>query len=46
MLQIVVFDACVLFSASLRDTLLWAAKNKLYHVRITDEILEETRQDY
>ncbi len=45
MLRVVVLDACVLFSASLRDTLLRAAKSKLYILRLTDEILEETRRN-
>lgn len=40
-----VLDACVLFSASLRDTLLWAAENKLYTLHLTNEILEETRRN-
>lgn len=43
--QTAVLDACVLFSASLRDTLLWAAKAGLYDLRLTNEILEETRRN-
>ncbi len=41
----VVLDACVLFSAPLRDTLLRAAEQGLYRVHLTDEILEETRRN-
>ena len=44
MLKIAVIDTCALFSASLRDILLWAAKTELYDIRITDEILEELRR--
>lgn len=39
----VVLDACVLFPASLRDTLLRAADFGLYRVCLTDHILEEVR---
>jgi predicted nucleic acid-binding protein len=42
---IVVLDACILFSAPLRDTLLWAAEANLYCVKLTDEILEEARRN-
>lgn len=42
---IVVLDACVLFPASLRDTLLRAADIDLYRMKFTDEILEETRRN-
>ena len=41
----VVLDANVLFSAALRDTLLWAAQNRLYELFYTDEILEEVRRN-
>ncbi len=37
----VVLDACALFPASLRDTLLRAARAGLYRLQITDNILEE-----
>lgn len=40
-----VLDACVLFSAPLRDTLLRAADTSLYMVYWTDEILEEVRRN-
>lgn len=43
--QKVVLDACVLFPASLRDTLLWAAKIRLYKLCLTDEIVEEMRRN-
>lgn len=43
--QNAVLDACVLFPASLRDTLLWTAQSGLYGLRLTDEILEETRRN-
>lgn len=42
---IVVLDACVLFPASLRDTLLRAAAAELYRIQITDEILEEVSRN-
>lgn len=45
MLQVGVLDACVLFPACLRDTLLWAADAELYDMRLTDEILEEVRRN-
>lgn len=45
MLFTVVLDACVLFPASLRDTLLRAANADLYNVRLTNEILEEMRRN-
>jgi len=41
MVYVVVLDACVLFPASLRDTLLRAAQADLYSLQLTDEILEE-----
>ena len=41
MALVVVLDACVLFPASLRDTLLRAAQADLYRVHLTDDILEE-----
>jgi predicted nucleic acid-binding protein len=40
----VVLDACVLFPAALRDTLLRAADANLYRLHWTAEILEETRR--
>lgn len=36
-----VVDACALYPASLRDTLLTAAESRLYTIQITDDILEE-----
>lgn len=42
---VVVLDACVLFPASLRDTLLRAAKADLYRLHLTEEILEEVRRN-
>jgi len=36
-----VLDACVIFPASLRDTLLRAADANLYTLQLTDDILEE-----
>jgi predicted nucleic acid-binding protein len=41
----VVLDACVLFPASLRDTLLRAANAELYRMRLTDEIIEEVSRN-
>ena len=41
----VVLDTCVLFPASIRDTLLRAAAAKLYRLRLTDDILEELRRN-
>src|SRR6476661_2512101 len=38
-------DACVLFPASLRDTLLRAAAAELYQARWSAEILEEVRRN-
>lgn len=38
---IAVLDACVLFPASLRDTLLRTAKAGLYRLQLTDDILVE-----
>ncbi len=40
-----VLDACAIFPASLRDTLLRAADINLYKFQITDEILEEMRRN-
>ena len=45
MALVVVLDACVLFPASLRDTLLRAAQADLYRVHLTDGILEEVRRN-
>ena len=45
MLLTAILDACVLFSASLRDILLRSADADLYTMQITDEILEETRRN-
>ncbi|SRR5579875_374478 len=42
---VVILDACTLFPASLRDTLLTAAELNLYEIRLTDEILEEVRRN-
>jgi predicted nucleic acid-binding protein len=42
---VVVLDACVLYPASLRDTLLRAASAGLYRVQLTDEILEEVQRN-
>ena len=42
---VVVLDACVLFPASLRDTLLRAANARLYRLQLTEEILEEVRRN-
>ena len=39
--SIVVFDACVLFSADLRDLLVQLAMTDLFHAKWTDEIHEE-----
>lgn len=36
-----ILDACVLFPASLRDVLLYAAKAELYYVRLSELILSE-----
>lgn len=41
----VVLNACVLFPASLRDTLLRAADADLYRVHLTADILEEVRRN-
>lgn len=41
----VVLDACVLFPASLRDTLLRAADANLYRLQLTEDILEEVRRN-
>ncbi len=40
-----VLDACVLFSATLRDTLLRAAAVRLYELYLTDTILEEVSRN-
>lgn len=42
---VVVLDACTLFPASLRDTLLIGAECNIYEIRLTDEILEEVRRN-
>ncbi len=42
---VVVLDACVLFPASLRDTLLRAAYENLYRVQLTDDILDEVERN-
>jgi len=42
---IVVLDACVIFPAVLRDTLLRAAEAGLYQLQWTDDILEEVRRN-
>lgn len=42
---IVVLDACTLFPASLRDTLLRAAEAGLYRLQLTEEILEEVKRN-
>ena len=41
----VVLDACALFPAYLRDTLLRAAHADLYRLQLTDNILEEVRRN-
>jgi hypothetical protein len=41
----VVLDACTLFPAYLRDTLLRAARADLYKLQLTDNILEEVRRN-
>lgn len=41
----VVLDACVIFPASLRDTLFRAADAGLYRLHLTDNILEEVRRN-
>jgi predicted nucleic acid-binding protein len=45
MVEIAVVDTCALFSAVLRDTLLWVAEAEFYDIRLTDEILEELRRN-
>lgn len=40
-MPVVVFDACVLYPAPLRDLLLWLATNGLVAARWSDQILEE-----
>lgn len=42
---VVVLDACVLFPASLRDTLLRAAQTDLYRMQLTEDILEEVQRN-
>ncbi len=42
---VVVLDACVLFPAPLRDTLLRAASAGLYRMQWTNDILEEVRRN-
>jgi predicted nucleic acid-binding protein len=42
---VAVLDACVLFSAALRDTLLRAANVGLYRIQWSDEILDEVRRN-
>jgi predicted nucleic acid-binding protein len=42
---VVVLDACVLFPAALRDTLLRAADAGLYRMQWTNDILEEVRRN-
>jgi predicted nucleic acid-binding protein len=37
----VVYDACVLYPAALRDFLVWLALTNLFHARWTDEIHDE-----
>jgi predicted nucleic acid-binding protein len=44
-LLIAILDACVLFPASLRDTLLRAAEADLFGVRWSDRILDEVRRN-
>ena len=39
--QIVLYDACVIYPAPLRDLLMWVAKNGLVYARWSDQILEE-----
>ncbi len=41
-----VLDACVLFPAAPRDTLLRAARAGLYRVQFSDDILEEVRRNH
>lgn len=41
MASVVVFDACVLHPAPLRDLLLRAARTGLFRAKLTDEILDE-----
>jgi len=41
----VTLDACVLYPARLRDTLLLAAERNLYRPQWTDEILAELRRN-
>jgi hypothetical protein len=44
-LPLAVLDACVLFPAALRDTLLRAAEAELYAIRWSEQILEEVRRN-
>jgi predicted nucleic acid-binding protein len=41
----VVLDACVLYPASLRDTLLRSAQEGLFRVLLSDQILEEVKRN-
>jgi hypothetical protein len=41
----VVIDACVLFNAPVRDTLLRAAEHGLYRVHWSQKILDETTKN-
>jgi predicted nucleic acid-binding protein len=43
---VVVLDACVLFPASLRDTLLRTADAGLYQMQWTNDILEEVQRNF
>ncbi len=42
---VIIPDACVLFPASIRDTILTAAELGLYRIHLTDDILEEVRRN-
>jgi len=42
---VAVLDACVLFPASLRDTLLRAAQTDLYRMQLSEDILEEVQRN-
>ena len=42
---VAILDACVLYPASLRDTLLRGAEGDLHSLRWSDRILEETRRN-
>lgn len=41
MVRVVLYDACVIYSAPLRDLLMWVAKNGLVYARWSDQILDE-----